>query len=139
MITTNDLIRLVGEAKNDCEKTIQEKKIIHLLIDNYLIDKNNFSNFPKDKKCESYSIDIRFITLPEKYIKNLEQILKKYQITIDQIVSAEYVRQFFSQNEHNFFDMAGKIIDGCNENEVVFVNKSRKNRGFFERFFNLFS
>ena len=44
-----------------------------------------------------------------------------------------------SQNEHNFFDMAGKIIDGCNENEVVFVNKSRKNRGFFERFFDLFS
>ena len=139
MITTNDLIRLVGEAKNDCEKTIQEKKIIHLLIDNYLIDKNNFSNFPKDKKCESYSIDIRFITLPEKYIKNLEQILKKYQISIDQIICAKYLYKLFDKDDLDLFEMANKIINNYNHNEVKIVRKTMKNRGFFEKFFNFFS
>ncbi len=139
LITTNDLIRLVGEAKNDCEKTIQEKKIIHLLIDNYLIDKNYFSNFPKDKKCESYSIDIRFITLPEKYIKNLEQILKKYQISINQIICAEYLYKLFDKDDLDLFEMANKVINNYNQNEVKIVRESSKNKGFFEKFFDFFS
>jgi hypothetical protein len=54
-------------------------------------------------------------------------------------LSAKYVNDFFPQNEHNLFDMAQKIVDGCNENEIKFVNKSQKNKGFFEKFFNLFS
>ena len=35
--------------------------------------------------------------------------------------------------------MASKIIDGYNKNEVKIVNKTQKNEGFFEKFFNLFS
>ena len=139
LIEKKDLVYSLKDAKEQCKKTLENKKIIHTVIENYRIDQIDYSFFPKDIKCDTICLDVRFICIPKNIIINFEQILKKYQITIDQIVSAEYVRQFFSQNEHNFFDMAGKIIDGCNENEVVFVNKSRKNRGFFERFFNLFS
>ncbi len=139
VITTNHLIRLVGEAKNDCEKTIQEKKIIHLLIDNYLIDQNNFSNLPNGKKCENFSIDIRFITLPKKYVQNLEQILKKYHISINQIISAEYLYELFDKDDLDLFEMANKIINNYNHNEVKIVRKTMKNRGFFEKFFNFFS
>ena len=69
----------------------------------------------------------------------MENILKKYHISVNQVVSVEYLNQYFSQNEHKIFDMAEKIIAGCNENEIIFTNKSSKNKGFFEKFFNLFS
>ena len=35
--------------------------------------------------------------------------------------------------------MTKKIIDGHNKNEVKLVNKTPKNKGFFEKFFDLFS
>ena len=41
--------------------------------------------------------------------------------------------------EINFFKMTSKIIDGHNKNEVKLVNKRRKNKGFFEKFFALFN
>ena len=38
-----------------------------------------------------------------------------------------------------FFLMCQKIIDGHNNNEILLVQKTRKNQGFFEKFFNFFS
>ena len=35
--------------------------------------------------------------------------------------------------------MAKKMIDGFNPNEVILKDKSEKNQGFFEKFFNFFS
>ena len=36
------ILYLIKSAKYQCEKTIQNMKIIHILIDNYLIDNNHF-------------------------------------------------------------------------------------------------
>ena len=72
-------------------------------------------------------------------VKIIENILKKYQISIDRILSADYVNNFFAQHEHNLFLSSKKLIDGCNENEIQFVTKTEENKGFFEKFFNLFS
>ena len=38
----------------------------------------------------------------------------------------------------DIFSMARKIINGHNPNEVSLINKSLKNKGFFEKFFNFF-
>ncbi len=35
--------------------------------------------------------------------------------------------------------MTKKIINGHNPNEVKLVNKTRENKGFFEKFFNFFN
>ena len=35
--------------------------------------------------------------------------------------------------------MARKIINGYNSTEVTLINKSKKNQGFFEKFFNFFN
>ena len=69
---------------------------------------------------------------------SFEETLKRYQISINRIVSAGYVLNFFSQNEHSIIRNAKHIINGCNENEVRFINKAHKNIGFFEKFFKLF-
>ena len=135
----NDVIYSLNEIKDSCKKTLEDKKIIHMIIQKFIIDNNEYLTLPKDLKCDNFSINVKFITLPDNLVKILENILKKYQISIDRIISANYVKKFFAQNEHNLFQSTKKLIDGCNENEIQFVTKNRTNKGFFEKFFDLFS
>ena len=138
-ITRDKLVHLLNEAKIVCKKTIGDSRITHMVIDNYLIDGKNYSLFPKDLKCDLFSIDLRFICLEKEYIQNLENVLKKYQISINHILNAEYVKSIKNEDQDDLFKMSLKIIEGYNENEVLIIPKLIKNKGFFERFFNFFS
>ena len=137
-LTQESLIYSLNEAKDECKKNFEEKKIAHMIIKNYIIDNNEYSSLPINKICNNFSLDIKFICIPINLIKKFEETLKRYQISINRIVSAGYVLSFFSQNEHNIIRNSKDIINGCNENEVRFINKAHKNIGFFEKFFKLF-
>ena len=140
MINLKSLSYLINEAKENCKKTIDERRIIHLIINNYKINNENYSSLPKDLNTKSLSLDLKFICLSNEIIKNLEEILNKYQISLSQIVDADYISEFLNnKNNKNIFLMTKKILSGYNPNEVLLVNKSNKNKGFFEKFFNLFS
>ena len=130
---------LLNEAKSLSQETIKRKKIIHMIIDNYIIDNKNYQSLELGEKCNSFSLDIRFICLSEDTIQNFEIILRKYQVSLGQIVNAEYVRNFFENDDIDIFNKTNKIINGCNENEVKIVSKTYGKKGIFERFFNLFS
>ena len=137
-LTQESLIYSLNEAKDECKKNFEEKKIAHMIIKNYIIDNNEYSSLPINKICNNFSLDIKFICIPINLIKKFEETLKRYQISINRIVSAGYVLSFFSQNEHNIIRNSKDIINGFNENEVRFINKAHKNIGFFEKFFKLF-
>ncbi len=49
----------LNDAKDQCKKTIEKKKIIHMIIENYRIDNNNYSYFPEKLKCDSITLDIK--------------------------------------------------------------------------------
>ena len=137
-ILKDDLTYLLNEAKDECKETISDRRIIHMLIDNYLIDKKNYSSLPLDQKCNFFSLDIKFVCLSKNYIRDLEKILKKYQISINNIIQADYVSSFQKENQNDLFQIAMQLLEGYNKNEVLIVPKQSKNRGFFERFFNFF-
>ena len=139
VISQNTLDYLLNEAKSQCQETIYGKKIIHMVIDNYLIDNENCQSLTLGQKFNSFSLDLTIICLPEEMTQNFEQILSKYQISIDQIVDAKYIKNFFRYDKIDVFNMANKIINGFNENEVKIVNKRHEKKGIFERFFDLFS
>lgn len=139
LINQGTLNYVLNEAKNQCKETIHGNKIIHMLVDNYLIDNNSYSYFPTKLKCYFFSLDLSFICLPEYLIKDLEKILRKYQISLNQILYTEYLKNFFKSEDIDIFNMANKIIAGCNENEIKLVNKTFEKKGIFERFFDLFS
>ena len=139
MVIRENLNFLLNEAKDCTKKTFNNQKIIHMLVDNYKIDNQNFSNLPHNLNGNQFSIDVRFICLGNNFIIELEKILKKYQISLNQIFCASYVKKFLDENEKDFFLMAQKLKDGFNPNEVILTLKSRKKLGFFEKFFNLFS
>ena len=133
------ILYLIKSAKYQCEKTIQNMRIIHILIDNYFIDNVHFPELPLNQKCENFSLDLSFICLPDELIKHVEKMLKKFQISINQVLSASYIDRYVSDRDINFFKMTSKIIGGHNKNEVKLVNKTSKNIGFFEKFFDLFN
>ena len=119
--------------------SIKDKRIIHILIDNYLIDNKFYQELPNNLKCKNFSLDLSFICLPEDLIKNIEKILENYQISINRILSATYIEEYSKKENLDFFHSMNKIIDGSNTNEVMLVQKISKNKGFFEKFFDFFS
>tara|TARA_E500000178_G_scaffold44029_1_gene39351 strand:+ start:264 stop:971 length:708 start_codon:yes stop_codon:yes gene_type:complete len=140
IIDKNNLAHLLSEAKEECKKTINNRKIVHMIIDNYLIDEKYFSSFPAELECKFFSIDLSLICLSNDFIKKIEMILSDYQISIAHILNSQYVENFLNQNEGNdIFEMSTKIVEGYNVNEVLIVPKISNNKGFFERFFNFFN
>lgn len=138
LISDESLIYLLNDAKDQCKNSFQNKKIIHMIIDNYLIDDKYFSKKPENIKCNDFSLDIRFICLPEEIIQDLKRILKKYQITLNRVINASYVNQLSIEQNQNLFEMSRNILSGFNQNEILFQDKTNKNKGFFEKFFNIF-
>ena len=137
ILTSRDLSYSLNEARYQCKKTLENKKIVHMLIDNYRVNDQDYTFLPENLECNNYSLDIKFICLSHNFVKKLENCLEKYQISISKIINAEYVENYFN-NDDDLFIKAKKITEGCNPNEIEFLNKIRKKQGFFEKFFNFF-
>jgi len=138
-ISQENLINPLNVLKNLCQFSFKDKKIIHMLIENYQIDGKDYSYLPENLKCNNFSLDTKFICLSKNLIKHYELILKRYHILVNQILNAEYIKQFQDQQNPNIYTTASRIISGYNNNEIFLVNKTQKNKGFFEKFFDLFS
>jgi len=136
---SNSLKLLLNESRNQCKETFKEKKIIHMIINNYIVDNKHYSTLPEEFETSNFSIDVRFICLSNTIIKSLENSLLKYHISILKFVSANYVRQIFNHDKNNLLIGSKKLIDGFNKNEVSLIDKPLKNKGFFEKFFNFFN
>ena len=138
-ISQENLINPLNVLKNLCQFSFKDKKIIHMLIENYQIDGKDYSFLPENLKCNNFSLDIKFICLSKNLIEHYESVLKRYHILVNQILNAEYIEQFQDQQNPNIYTTASRIISGYNNNEISLVNKTLKSKGFFEKFFDLFS
>ncbi len=130
---------LLGDAKRQVKENYKNHEIIHLLIKRYIINDKSYDYFPLNKKAGNLIIDLNFLCLSKKFIKEFEQILRIYQIRINKIVSADYLKNYFENDNLDIFSSCQRIIEGINQNEVLLIVKNQKKLGFFERFFHLFS
>ena len=94
--------------------------------------------YQKKKNCNNLSIDVSYICLPKKVSKTIENVLRKYQISLDRMLSLDYLNSFLDDKNENLYVTAQKILDGFNENEVFIADRNSKKLGFFEKFFNFF-
>ena len=138
-LNSNSLKLLLNESRNQCKETLKDNKIVHMVVNNYIVDNKYYSTLPEEIDTSNFSIDVRFICLSNTIIKSFENSLLKYHISILRFVSANYVRQIFNVDENNLLIGSKKLIDGYNKNEVSLIDKQRKNIGFFEKFFNFFN
>ena len=79
------------------------------------------------------------MSISNNILFKFDKILEKYQITISQYLNGNYVKNFFNEENIELSEMAYKLRNGHNDNEVILVPKNIENKGFFEKFFQLFS
>ena len=139
LINSEALIHPLSDLKNLCQSNLFNKKIIHFFIEKYVIDNKFYTSLPENVKCNIFSLDTEFICLSKNLIENIEKILKKYHISINQILSAGYLEKFKDNTDNTIFTTASRIIAGHNINEVLLTGKIKQKQGFFERFFNFFN
>ena len=138
-INLDSIHKLLLEAKSCCKKTLEDLDILHMKIDQFYIDGTYFKTLPKKKNCNNLSIDVSYICLPKKISKTIENVLRKYQISLDRMLSLDYLNSFLDNKNENLYATAQKILDGLNENEVFVADRNSKKLGFFEKFFNFFN
>ena len=139
LINSETLIHPLNDLKNLCQSSLQDKKIIHFLIERYVIDNKFYKTLPENVNCNIFSLDTEFICLSKNLIENIEKILKKYHISLNQILSASYLEKLKDNTDNTIFTTASRIISGHNSNEVLLIGKTNKKYGFFEKFFNFFN
>jgi len=130
---------LIIDAKDLFIENYQNQKIMHIVINKYLIDDNSYNSFSNILSGDHLRIEVNFRSISYNFSSQLVKVLEKYQIKIVQFIDGYYIKNYFDKGSLELSDMAHKIIDGHNENEVRLVPKNVKNNGFFEKFFQLFS
>ncbi len=127
------------EVKDLFRENYQKKNIIHMLINNLKINNENYKIFKENLRSDYIYLEIKFITLSNRFIYNFDKILEKYQIKITKFISANYIKQILRDENAELSIRAHKVKNGINLNEIEIVPKTSKNKGFFEKFFQLFS
>jgi hypothetical protein len=127
------------EVKDIFKENYQDLLIMHMVIvekeNNFLLDNANNSD-------DYLFLEVNFISIPNKFTFYFDKLLENHQINIKRYMSGDYIKSFFdieSKESMELFVMANKLNDGLNKNEVQLISKNKENRGFFEKFFQLFS
>tara|TARA_B100001175_G_scaffold89105_1_gene75053 strand:+ start:985 stop:1689 length:705 start_codon:yes stop_codon:yes gene_type:complete len=127
------------ELKDLFKENYQEQTIMHMIVNSYIIDGKNYSSFVKDLISDNLCLEVNFISISKKLSIIFEKLLAKYQIKVSRYLCGNYINEYFGNDERELSIKANKLINGLNENEVLLVPKNIENKGFFERFFQLFS
>ena len=127
------------ELKDVFKESYQNYKIMHFIVIRYLIDGVNSTSFEEEINGDSTCVEANFISISNNLIKEITDLLEKYQIKIDHLFEKKYIEKFFESENLDLSLIAYKIQTGANKNEIALVPKSLEKRGFFEKFFQLFS
>ena len=126
------------ESKNIFKENYPDLVMMHMLIVDNDMSKKLLSNSEKINDNYLY-LEINFICFSNSYTHNLDKLFGNHQIKIKQYMSGNYIKNFLEEDENMIPVIANKLNNGFNKNEVKVISKNRENKGFFERFFQLFS
>jgi len=127
------------EVKDIFKENYQDLIIMHMII---VEKQNSFLLNITNNKDDYLYLEVNFISILNKFTFNFNKLLENHQIKIKRYMSGGYIKSFFDKDSREsleLFIMANKLNDGSNKNEVQLVSKIRENKGFFEKFFQLFS
>ena len=128
------------ELKDLFKESYQDQSIMHIILNNYIIDGEKFSSFNTNLRGDDLSLEVNFISISHKMTFQFEKILEKYQIKISNYMCGNYIKNFKKDDKYNDLSIvAHNLKNGMNDNEIIVVPKITENKGFFEKFFQLFS
>ncbi len=139
LLNQNNIKNYLTELKDSFKENYQDQVIMHMIINNF--DESSIKNLSHVSVTneEYLYLSVRFISISNNLTSVFEKLLEKHQIQVNQYMSGEYIQNFFSKNLNKLSMMASKLKNGFNKNEVKLISKNIENKGFFEKFFQLFS
>jgi len=127
------------EVKDIFRENYQNQTIMHMIVlDNDKNENNLLLN--NDINNEDYLfLEVNFISITNNSTFYFDKLLENHQIKIKKYMSAKYIKSYIGEDLTKLSMMANKLNNGLNKNEVQLVSKNVENKGFFEKFFQLFS
>tara|TARA_B100000965_G_scaffold363839_1_gene346926 strand:+ start:27 stop:731 length:705 start_codon:yes stop_codon:yes gene_type:complete len=138
-ITNAFLKNTLTDIKDLFKENYQENKLMHMIVNKYLVNGVNYSLLDNNISTNEICLEVKLISILNSTTFELDKILKKYQIQVNNYLDRNYIKDFFADDHLELSDMSYKIKNGVNSNEVQIISKNPKNKGFFEKFFQLFS
>ena len=124
------------EVKDIYKENYQDLIIMHMIIvekeNNFLLNNANIND-------DYLFLEVNFISISNNFTFNFDKLLENHQIKISRYMSGKYIKSYIGEDVIELSVMANKLNNGFNKNEVQLVSKNVENKGFFEKFFQLFS
>ena len=138
-LNQNYLKNDLTEVKDLFKESYQDQIIMHMVIINYDINNKRNLNYNFDINEDHLYLAVNFISISNKLTVVFDKLLERHQIKISQYMSSQYIKNFLNSDISELSAIASKMKNGFNENEVTLISKNIENKGFFEKFFQLFS
>ena len=133
------LKNILTDIKDLFKESYREYKLMHMLINKYIINEESYTSLKDEINSDEICLEIKLISISNLIVFEIENILKKYQIQVINYFDQQYLKDFFKDEQLEISQMANKILNGVNNNQVLLTSKNTKKLGFFEKFFQLFS
>ena len=130
---------LIQDLKQQVLTSHKGLKILHIIIENYIIDGNKTHEIPLQKNCENLIIEAKFICVKKNLVDFFYRIFKNYQIELNSIICGNYALSLSEIDKSNLLEGSLKVVNGENMREVYILPKKPTKLGFFEKMFHLFS
>ena len=138
-ITNSFLENTLSDAKDLFQESYSQNKLMHMLINKYIIDGISYSSLKDKINSDEIFLEIKLISISNSIIFEIENILKRYQIQVNNYLDKAYIKDFYKNEKIDISLKAHKLLSGSNINEVRIISKTYQKQGFFEKFFQLFN
>ena len=138
-ILKNQIEYLIQDLKQQILRSNSDIKIGHIIVKNYFVDGEIYSQLPIGEVCTDLVIQTQFICFSKNFIDSLENLFANYQIDINKIICTNYAKSLLDADLNSLSEAGLKVIGGANINEVLVNPKKLTKVGFFERLFHIFS
>ena len=130
---------LIQDLKQQILTSNKDLKILHIIIENYIIDGNKIHEIPLQINCKNLIIEAKFICVKKNLADFFYRIFKNYQIKLNSIICGNYALSLNEIDKSNLLEGGLKVVNGENMKEVHILPKKPAKLGFFEKMFHLFS
>ena len=138
-LTNSFLENTLSDVKDLFQENYSQYKLMHMLVNKYIIDGISHTSLKDKINSDEIFLEIKLISISNSIIFEIENILKRYQIQVDNYLDKTYIRDFYKDEKIDISQKAHKLLSGSNINEVHIISKNSQKQGFFEKFFQLLS
>jgi hypothetical protein len=138
----------ISLKKKKYEKNIDQKNLENSLVEIKDVFRENYQDqiimhmivVDNDNKNDDYMfLEINFISITNNFTSYFDKLLESHQVKISRYMSYKYIKSYIGEDLNELSIMANRLNNGFNKDEVQLISKNKENKGFFEKFFQLFS